>query len=634
MSAAALVLALLLAMLPLMEGGASATGLFCAHTAVFLLAAIAIVSGRRRGRIAIGFGWEAAAGLLLVGWMGASWLLVEYRFGSFLSVWDAVVAALLAAVLLVLADQDRGWNRVAAVVVAAASGVEALYTLLVPAPPNLTPSGTFANANQLAAYLDIGTFVAAALAVEGWRSGGEAGRWRAAAPAGIVLLNIAALMRIGSRGGAIALLVGAFVWVMLVVPRGRPRRAAWAALALLVLMSAVAVTWRFERLGDPYRFDRLHIWEASLRAAGDHPLLGMGPGMFERLGYRYNFPLDREMFRYAKNLRSTHSAYLQAAVEWGAVGLALTLLFVVLLMRRTWARPASGSGPLAVGAALALLSCLILGVVDTPFAVPAVTLSLVALIAPRVAPAEAGDADVRVVLYEGAAPPAGATTRRGMLAASGFLLAVAWLGAVAIPYAADRLFLDGMTTRALQLNPYNPLYWTTRAESLLGRDRRVTPDVLALADPDLERASRLDPVDPLPLLDRARLHARAWFEIGAEPAAATRAIGFYRQAIGLGIRDPRPRLELGTFLMAVGREDEAMDQIDEAIRLEPNFLAARMARARALLERGDRDAARRELAMLREAQLGLKGYVPRNGYEADLMKLDASALARLEARLT
>ncbi len=196
------------------------------------------------------------------------------------------------------------------------------------------------------------------------------------------------------------------------------------------------------------------------------------------------------------------------------------------------------------------------------------------------------------------------------------------------------MFVNGMTERALRLNPANPLYWTERAEALLGRDRPVTPAVLARADPDLRHAVRLDPVDPLPLLDLARLHARAWFEIGAEPAAAARAIGFYRKAIDLGIRDPRPHFELGTFLMAAGDSGQAMIEFDAAIGLEPNFLAARLARARALLDRGEEEAARRELVRLREARRRLEGYVPRNGYEADLLRFDAEALSRLETRLT
>jgi len=634
---AAVLIAVLLGSLPLMEGGASATGLFVTHTLVFALLGAAVGIGRRRGRIALATGWEGVAGLALVVWIAVSWLGVDYRFGSFLSMWDAVTAALLASALLLLADAGRMDTRPAGVVVAVGSAAQALHAFFVAPQANLTPSGTFANANQLAAYLDIGIFVSAAMALELLRGPDGAGargrKWAAAGLGLVAVIDTAALMRIGSRGGIIALLAGAVIWVLASVPPGRSRRVAWSALALLVILSAAAVAWRFERIGDPYRFDRVRIWGASIEAARDHPLLGMGPGMFERRGYRYNFPLDREMFRYAKNLGSTHSAWLQAAAEWGAPGLLLSLVLAVLVATKLWRLSGARAGRAAAGPALALLSCLIIGVVDTPFGVPAITLTLIVLIAPLVAPRDAGGADLRIVLMADPDPRGRPPARRLMLASSGFLLAVAWLGAVALPYAAHVCFVGGMTPRALRLNPVNPLYWTVRAEQQWRRDRPLTPGTLARVDHDLGQASRLDPGDPLPLLDRARLHARAWFDIGAEPAAASRARRYYREAIALGGRDPRPLLELGTFLMAAGGPDEAMERIDEAVRLEPNFLAARMARARALLERGDPASARDELERLEQARRRLAGYVPRNGYESDLMRLDEAALARLRTRL-
>src|SRR5262245_15963737 len=94
--------ALLLVLLPWLEGGSSAIGLFVAQTLIFALAAATLGRACRRGRLAISCGWEGVAGLAMLACGLISFLRVDYWFGSFLSLWDLAMAALLAAALMAL----------------------------------------------------------------------------------------------------------------------------------------------------------------------------------------------------------------------------------------------------------------------------------------------------------------------------------------------------------------------------------------------------------------------------------------------------------------------------------------------------------------------------------------------------
>ena len=619
-----LVLALLLASvwLPRLEGGATPTGLFVTHTLVFLFLAMALVAVRREGHLALGAGWEAPAGLAVLAACLLSFLTVDYLYGPFLSLWNVVVAVVFAAAMMLVGGS---FGPLAAAIIALGTVAQALSVLVMPAQSNMTPSGSFANANQLAACLNIGIFVSLAIAVEAWRG---RMKWRVIvgiAFGTVVLVNIAAMLRVGSRGALLALLIVGAIGALPSLPRGsmRPRLALIGGLVALTLLAAAAVSWRFERIGDPYRFDRLRIWEAGLDAAREHPVLGLGPGMFERRGYRYNFPLDREMFRYSKMPSSTHSTGLQVLAETGLVGFAATMALLGLVAARLWRLRAERAGP-----ALAFFASLVQGLVDTTFEVPAVTFSLVALIAPLLSTRDAREAPLYVWLAWRRGLPASA-----LRMALGTGMIAAWVGAVALPYVAWVDYAHGRIDAAIRRDAYNPLYHATSADRAWRKDRPLDPQTLAQTHIDLDEARRLDPGNPEYLLRLARLHARACFEIGADTAAVARAEGYYRDAIALGMKDPRPHLELATFLLAQGRSAPGISEIKAALDLEPRFLGARVAFVKALLDAGDRAAAAAQLTRLDESRQELSAYEAKNGYEQDLMRIDVRMLSEIETKL-
>ena len=174
----------------------------------------------------------------------------------------------------------------------------------------------------------------------------------------------------GSRSGfAIAVLASAVVIAR--ASLARRGRLALAAVALALTMAVVLVPQGSRegvggRLGHLFRSSlsiddrassRPVLWRAALRQFADSPVEGGGVGSFawrlpdlagddrERLGIRDN----------------PGSAYLQALAETGAIGLVLTLLFVLPLAGQALSRPGDPGRLGAAAAILAFLAALVVG---------------------------------------------------------------------------------------------------------------------------------------------------------------------------------------------------------------------------------------------------------------------------------
>jgi len=618
-AAAGLALLLLLALLPWWEGGGTAWGLFVAHTLILTAGALVIVPAMWAGGDGLprGVEWVGLSAAAFLGACLLSFAFVDYRYGSFLSVWNILMAALLA---VVARSADPAWRAPACWIASTLSALQAAGVLILPPPANMTPSGSFANANHLAAFLNIGAFVALGLGLA-WMRHGARGRLAAALAGLIVALDAAALLRIGARGALGALVIVFAAWGAASIPRERQaaRRLLWGGAAVLILIAAISVVMRFQRVGDPYRYSRIQIWQAGLSAAADAPLVGIGPGMFSRRSWRYNFPQEGEMFRYSKEPRTTESHLVEAVAETGLIGLAALGFLVGALMPRLW-RLASGSRLEDAGPALAALACLLQAVVDTPFHAPAVILTLIALLAPRLS---APRPEEQVVLAGCSVDPA---TRRLAVSAALALAAFAWTSAVLLPWLAHRSYLEAaadpvVIDRAVRLDRFNPLYATERADLITPRRHPLELDALYGADRDLRTALRIDPVNPDYLHQLARLHVRSCFEILSDEASLRRAESLYRHLLALDVKDPRPHLELAAFLEAQGRGSEAIPLIVSALDLEPRYLGARAALASLLADQGRLPESRKAMQDLDRARTELSGYEPRNGYEKDLMEI-------------
>src|SRR5262249_18944866 len=74
--------------------------------------------------------------------------------------------------------------------------------------------------------------------------------------------------------------------------------------------------------------------------ANDHPLFGVGPGLFERGFLMHNFPAPEgsRPTRYGMRSAHAHSEFLQMAAETGWPGLALFLWAVLSVWIPVWKR--------------------------------------------------------------------------------------------------------------------------------------------------------------------------------------------------------------------------------------------------------------------------------------------------------
>lgn len=161
----------------------------------------------------------------------------------------------------------------------------------------------------------------------------------------IALWLLAALLAIimlltNSRGGWISLGAGAGIFCLLQIARNPRlqqiirRYAVPVGIGILALVAAAGLAFIAissdpgHASGDVLRFD---LWRGAVEIAGDHPLLGVGPGEFGRAYRLYRDPT------YVDNrLGTAHNFYLNTLVETGIVGALVALALGVVLLRAWW----------------------------------------------------------------------------------------------------------------------------------------------------------------------------------------------------------------------------------------------------------------------------------------------------------
>lgn len=159
-----------------------------------------------------------------------------------------------------------------------------------------------------------------------------------------LLLPIAAIMLAGpvislSRGGvAIALLQS--IAVIAVFAYAFRRAARWKIAAVVLLFGALmfsaamlqwsAITVRLNENSFNTMSGRTEIYANSEKIVEDYPVWGTGPGTFATVYQLYRENPDQIWFATA------HNDFLQTRITFGAVGLAIAMLMVVLVLAYWW----------------------------------------------------------------------------------------------------------------------------------------------------------------------------------------------------------------------------------------------------------------------------------------------------------
>jgi tetratricopeptide (TPR) repeat protein len=109
-----------------------------------------------------------------------------------------------------------------------------------------------------------------------------------------------------------------------------------AVLVAAVLLVPNPLRDRFLGKGDPYAFERISMWKASVRIFLEHPL-GVGVGHFKYHWHQVRGPVAGTIMRYAKYARTPHSEFFSVLSELGIPGaisfLGLGVAGVVSLRR-------------------------------------------------------------------------------------------------------------------------------------------------------------------------------------------------------------------------------------------------------------------------------------------------------------
>jgi len=237
-------------------------------------------------------------------------------------------------------DLPRLWRDVAAGTETLPEGLQSAMGLARFHGDNVF--GTFINPNSLAAYLLIGIWLAAGLAVDG-RADEKTFSARRVLSGLLLVLMLTALGCTDSKGAGLACLAGAWFFAAQRIGARSPqyRRAVagltCAAIALAVMLLALGVSGVL----GPQPFGRsmqvrFEYWKAALGMIAQHPFAGVGLGGFAEHYTQFKSALGEEV-------KEVHNDYLQLWVEMGVAALLAYLTMWWLLLRAKISVPAAAA---------------------------------------------------------------------------------------------------------------------------------------------------------------------------------------------------------------------------------------------------------------------------------------------------
>jgi hypothetical protein len=247
---------------------------------------------------------------------------------------------------------------------------------------------------------------------------------------------------------------------------------------------------------------RADLWRLAWHDARDHPLLGAGPGTYERYFLAHQ-PADVGL------VRDAHSLYLETLAETGGIGLALLLIF---LLTPFAALPRARRHPLVPTAAAAYAAYLVHAAADWDWELPAITVAALVcgsaiLLAGR---STAGRVSI---------PPVARIAAAAIVVAAASFAIVGLVGNTALSRgrgalesgAAARAATDARRARTMM--PWSPQPW-----ALLGRSEREDGR-LAAARSSFRKAITLDSGD-----------WQTWYDLAGVTSGLERASALRRVA--------------------------------------------------------------------------------------------------------
>lgn len=325
------------------------------------------------------------------------------------------------------------------------------------------PDGDLGNANLLAAL----TVMAIPIAIERGRRGTYFTPFWAAA----IVVLLAGLIVTTSRSGALGLIAGVLVTVILSAPP-RYLRAAMAgsivavgAAALFILLSPL------RSLNDDPPELRAHLWQDALRMIAARPLTGWGE---EATGLAFGRFLSED-YAGLVTFDRVHSGFLEIAATQGLIGLAALGWVIVTLGLGAWRGRVQ---PNVAGLAGALVGYSVWVFFNFDWA-----------------PATGAFWLLAGTMWSSSNPPppsAGTVAARGRLLqpAAALLLALATIPLAVFPVLADVWYLRGRADLAVQVDPLQAQYHWSLGQGLVSKGK------LAAGTAELQKAADLGETEP------------------------------------------------------------------------------------------------------------------------------------------
>ncbi len=244
--------------------------------------------------------------LLFFAWMGAAAAFSPFPASASQAFAKQALCCLLFCWAAAEREGEDAWLYAVYAVAALCGGVLAFQAL--------SGAGAYGligrNPNYSAAFC-AAAFPAAALRASG--DGGHRGR---AVAFLLLVLAGAGVIFSGSRGAAMGALLSSAAGLALT------RRWKWLAGLAVTLAAAVVLLPHgsfagFLKLSDPRAFARADLWKTGLQAAWASPLLGWGPGSFQRVFELFKFPYFDGYAYFDHSTLHAHSEIVNLAAEGG-----------------------------------------------------------------------------------------------------------------------------------------------------------------------------------------------------------------------------------------------------------------------------------------------------------------------------
>jgi O-antigen ligase len=262
--------------------------------------------------------------------------------------------------------------------------------------------GFFANANHMADLLVITVPFVAAIAAATERRDVQRYSALLAISAFLVLVLVTGIALNGSLAGYLLAVPVIAASALIVLPSRSPFRSVAAALAALSVIAAIGAltssaigSGRVGQEANTAVQSRQAILKTTARAISDTMPLGSGLGSFVPVYRLYENP-DSVTSEYVVH---AHNDYAEIALELGAPGIALMLIFLIWWVAAVWAVWRKGEGgPFTRAASVASAAILVHSLVDFPLrtaAIGACFAMCLALLADRRQPPRQEPADLR-----------------------------------------------------------------------------------------------------------------------------------------------------------------------------------------------------------------------------------------------